>query len=487
MQQLPPLSLDCLDWRLPLCEFSASALVEALATEDRATITAALHDDPTFLVWIACRSGASVETCLEAADWLIDGGLGAACDELLTGAIGRPPEAHAWSPPAGDWRPWADLAAESILVAETAARLIGQSGDVQRAYFLGLVHKAPAWLEMAAFGEDVPEGLVPSSLAIILDRLAGGPSPELDAEEQAVAQAIQWLSGQAIGREDPKLDRARILKRRDELSGVWTDESGEAPRCWPSLSVRLYRLSRYEQRLHQTLEEQKRAAVAEFAAGAGHEINNPLANISGRAQLLARSEADPWRRQELATIHAQATRVHRMISDMMLYARPPEPRPEAVDVGALLDELVGAARDRWPDHEFHWDGTVGDQAVRILADPTQLRIALDAIVDNACEQQTDGGEVRLYVGRWGGDATSQPMAFLLVEDGGRGLSQRDRQHLFDPFYSGRDAGRGLGLGLSKVQAIAECHDAFVDLESTTGGGTTVRLVWPLADVEAEAA
>src|SRR5437773_12387659 len=93
------------------------------------------------------------------------------------------------------------------------------------------------------------------------------------------------------------------------------------------------------------LEEEKLAALAEFAAGAGHEINNPLAVICGRAELLLREETHPERRRDLATIHAQARRIYEMIADLMLFARPPQPALAPVDLDGLLVEL---ARDLEP-------------------------------------------------------------------------------------------------------------------------------------------
>ena len=71
----------------------------------------------------------------------------------------------------------------------------------------------------------------------------------------------------------------------------------------------------------------KLEALAEFAAGAGHEINNPATTIAGRATLLLRDETDPIRRQALKTIGGQAYRIRDMIGDLMLFARPPEPQP----------------------------------------------------------------------------------------------------------------------------------------------------------------
>ncbi len=71
------------------------------------------------------------------------------------------------------------------------------------------------------------------------------------------------------------------------------------------------------------LEEEKLAALVELAYGASHEINNPLANIATRAQVLLREEPHPERRRMLSAIHAQAMRAHEMIADLMLFARPP--------------------------------------------------------------------------------------------------------------------------------------------------------------------
>ena len=87
-------------------------------------------------------------------------------------------------------------------------------------------------------------------------------------------------------------------------------------------------------------EAAKLAALAEFAAGAGHEINNPLTVIAGRAQLLLRGESDPERRRDLAVIVAQAMRVTEMIADLRLFATCPELERQTVDVVVLVREVV---------------------------------------------------------------------------------------------------------------------------------------------------
>src|SRR4029079_11442318 len=93
------------------------------------------------------------------------------------------------------------------------------------------------------------------------------------------------------------------------------------------------------------LTELKLRALAEFAAGAGHEINNPVATIVGYAQQLLANETDPDRRHALATIGAQAYRIRDMIGDVMLFARPPQPRPEELDLAFVLHEMVSKFAD----------------------------------------------------------------------------------------------------------------------------------------------
>src|SRR6187431_2234473 len=88
------------------------------------------------------------------------------------------------------------------------------------------------------------------------------------------------------------------------------------------------------------LEQAKLDAMKELAYGASHEINNPLANISARAQALLRDETDPERRRALEAIHQQALRAHEMIADLMLFARPPRLERRAVDVPGVVNRIV---------------------------------------------------------------------------------------------------------------------------------------------------
>jgi signal transduction histidine kinase len=225
--------------------------------------------------------------------------------------------------------------------------------------------------------------------------------------------------------------------------------------------------------LQSLLEREKLESLAEFAAGAGHEMNNPLAVISGRAQLLLRSEDDPQKRRELAIIHAQAMRVHEMIADLMLFARPPQPQLAEVDIAALCRRVLGEVSDQARQRQIALESAI-DQPLAASADATQLAVALRALVDNALEAVGSGGRV-MFTCR--GCSETDAIEFL-VADNGPGILPEVRRHLFDPYFSGRAAGRGLGLGLSKCWRIVTNHGGRLEVESQPGQGAAFRIVLP---------
>lgn len=219
----------------------------------------------------------------------------------------------------------------------------------------------------------------------------------------------------------------------------------------------------------------KLEALAEFAAGAGHEINNPVATIVGRAELLLKGETNPERRQALLTIGAQALRIRDMIGDLMVFARPPKPEPKSLNLVEVVDDVV-----RKLDESLRQKSLAvvrkGEPSVTVLADPVQLRVVISNLLLNSLNASAAGGSITVECSSLESD--SRRSAVLVVQDRGVGMSDVEREHLFDPFFSGRQAGRGLGFGLCKCWRIVEMHGGQIDCESSAEHGTAFRVTWP---------
>jgi signal transduction histidine kinase len=221
------------------------------------------------------------------------------------------------------------------------------------------------------------------------------------------------------------------------------------------------------------LEQAKLDAMKELAYGASHEINNPLANIAARAQTLLRDEADPERRRALEAIHQQALRAHEMISDLMLFARPPRLERQEVNMPQLLQRLQAELTPECRRREVELLVSADAALPALSADPTQLAVALKALLTNSLEAIGLRGRIEVSAIQCNGQLQ------ITVHDTGPGIATVVRPHIFDPFYSGREAGRGLGFGLSKCWRIVTGHGGRVSAGGDGPPGATFVVELPL--------
>jgi signal transduction histidine kinase len=221
------------------------------------------------------------------------------------------------------------------------------------------------------------------------------------------------------------------------------------------------------------LRAQKLEALAEFAAGAGHEINNPLAVISGQAQYLLGHEAEPARQQALQRIIDQAQRIHEILSELMQFARPPRPQKQPVDLAGLLRDVSLSLGELANHRRVQLICPDPEQPITLVADPRQVRTALVCLLRNAIEAAPAEGWAAVRL-----DLSAPGRLNLVVEDSGSGPTPAQREHLFDPFYSGRQAGRRRGLGLPTAWRLAREHGGDVYFDDSSPGPTRFVLTLP---------
>ncbi len=219
-------------------------------------------------------------------------------------------------------------------------------------------------------------------------------------------------------------------------------------------------------------------ALREFAYGAGHEINNPLANIAARAQALLVDEVDPERRRRLATIVDQAFRARDMIGGLMIFARPPRPAPETVAVDHLLRRAIDAVRPVAEARGVRLEYAPAPRPVDVFFDPAHGTEVVRLLAVNAVEAVETGGRVTLGVVVQPRDG--RPAAVISIGDDGHGMDAAMLRRAFDPFASGREAGRGIGMGLPKAWRLLEIGGGSLAVDTGPGRGTRIDVVLPVA-------
>jgi signal transduction histidine kinase len=495
MQLLPLLVTSVGKFALPLSSRCARRLITSVLLADSCgcdeqVLGDALADDPALVLWAVCRASAScpgeIHSLRELSAWLAHTGL----DELgvrhdRNDAAVWEHETEARAPTAEMIRVWADLAARSTAAAHLAAGIASfWKLDADRAYFLGLLHLAPGWLDSSSLVERSLEGFdaLPQWLRQALTAIDSADIENVTSAAGCLAAAVKMSRPKSrAGRLWPgfKFDRqahtARIAAARKDwqLAAATPEEmAGELP----ALLRKLDRLRKLDQEFRRTLEAEKLDALKELAYGAGHEINNPLANISARAQTLLQLERDPDRRRMLAAINTQAFRAHEMIADMMLFARPPQPRLESVELAQLVREVVVELTEQASAQHTELVFEAPARPFVIRADQTQIAVALRAVCVNALEALGQGGRVEIEL------REAVPVskgAQITISDNGPGFPDEVRRHIFDPFYSGREAGRGLGFGLTKCWRIVTMHGGQIDVESSPGNGARFAITLPM--------
>lgn len=223
------------------------------------------------------------------------------------------------------------------------------------------------------------------------------------------------------------------------------------------------------------------AHLGEMAAGAAHEMNNPLAVVCGRAQLLASRVNDPALKQDALQIAQQGQRLSQIITDLMEFARPAQPRPAATHIVQVVEDAIGNANDRageGPLVRIRLEASGDIPAV--MMDEKQIRAALAEIILNAIQatRLTDNrGSTPEVLVQARYDALDDQL-IVQVTDRGAGMSEESIKQAFAPFYSAKTAGRQRGMGLAKALRWVELHGGTIRLDSAEGLGTTAVVILP---------
>ena len=369
------------------------------------------------------------------------------------------------------------------VLAEPAAAA-GREGSLGE--WWRLVGDDPAvgvWLAEQERSEAIPPSSLVARLAVAL--VAGDAPVAADAQawtefvgRSRLAEAARHASGAEFARLlRGRIEAGEFLPQREWRREVVGDQPVEALLLREAVERMLVH-EKLAERFEQSVGEARLEAMRELAYGASHEINNPLANIATRAQSLLLEEKDPERRKRLATIVDQAFRARDMIGGLMLFARPPKPQRGDADVGGVVEAVIASIQPAVAARGVRLEYSPSPVPVVADIDRAQIEEALRAIALNAIEAVDGGG--RIVLSASGARQPGDDWCEISVVDDGPGMDPATLRRACDPFFSGREAGRGAGLGLSKASRFVESSGGTLLIESRTDEGTRITMRLPLA-------
>jgi two-component system sensor histidine kinase PilS (NtrC family) len=232
--------------------------------------------------------------------------------------------------------------------------------------------------------------------------------------------------------------------------------------------------------------QQRLAAVGEMAAGIAHEIRNPLASMSGSIQVLREElPLNEEQAQLMDIVLRESERLNQTIGSFLAYARPQRFAVARLDVRQVVQDTAALLRNSSDVRDTHVvDVDVPGEPVWYDADENQIRQVVWNLATNGLRAMADGGRLLLAV-RTDLSAGTAGEVVLTVQDQGRGIPAEELDEIFQPFRSTFE--RGTGLGLAIVHRIVTDYSGTIEVSSTVGSGTTVRVRMPIQAAGSEPA
>lgn len=235
----------------------------------------------------------------------------------------------------------------------------------------------------------------------------------------------------------------------------------------------LHDLSRRVEMEEQLREQAALARLGEMAAVIAHEVKNPLAGIRGAIQVIGgRMTPESPEAGITREIVARIDTLSELMKDLLLFARPPQPKPAVVEIGALVSATAGLLNEdpalQNVEVELQDDGT----RPRIQADAGLLTIVFVNLLVNGAQAMHGRGKITVSVG------IDRGRCAIVFRDTGPGIPSDVREKIFTPFFTTK--ARGSGLGLPTAKRLIEAHHGSIGVDCPPGGGTAVTISLPLS-------
>ena len=268
--------------------------------------------------------------------------------------------------------------------------------------------------------------------------------------------------------------RGEIRNRAKDGTVYWVDTTvvpflDERGRPYQYMAIR-YDVTARKRTEQQLLEQAALARLGEMAAVVAHEVKNPLAAIKGALQVIGgRMPASARDRAIIGEVVARVDSLNDIVQDLLVFARPREPRLGAVNLAGLVEGIV-ALLHKDPAHAALRVAVSGSAPV-VQADGEQLKTVFLNLLLNAAQAAGHAGTIRIAI------HTDDLAATVAIADDGPGIPADVREKIFEPFFTTKH--RGTGLGLPTARRVVERHRGAIDVACPASGGTIVTVRLPM--------
>ena len=220
----------------------------------------------------------------------------------------------------------------------------------------------------------------------------------------------------------------------------------------------------------QLLQSEKMSAVGQLISGVAHELNNPLTAILGYAQLLEGAGLDERSTDYVKKLFKQAQRTHRVVQNLLSFARQRKPQKQEIDLRKVLEETLTLREYDLKVNNIALERRIPDDLPPVVADPHQLEQVFLNIINNALDAMHENGNSGVLKVT---AARKDNFVAVAFDDSGPGI--KDTTRIFDPFYTTKSVGKGTGLGLSICYGIVKEHGGEILARNREQGGATIEV------------
>jgi len=267
----------------------------------------------------------------------------------------------------------------------------------------------------------------------------------------------------------PELDEGPFLREERNLIDAIARQI--------ALVVERIQVEQDKLKLHnQLLHADRLATIGMLAAGVAHELNEPLGNILGFAQLAQKSDGVSGSvKQDISKIEAASLHARQIIQKLLVFAHQTPPKKTRVDLNQIVEDSLYFFEARCAKEGVELVRNLSPDLPEIIADPAQLNQLIVNLVVNALQAMKEKGKITIHTQAY------DRQVCLVVEDTGTGMADDVLEQIFIPFFTTKDIGQGTGLGLPVVHGIVTAHGGSINVESEFGRGSRFEIRLPVEE------